>query len=738
MTNMGSIYKALMGKEDCDVQDDELYPSTFSRLTSTGSTVNITSFPDIWKTHQGTINAKYYGDHTAIGATLNAAVGQTVNHTCKAIYIDAGAWTIEADYDWSSYTDVYWVFAPGAYLNVPLAYTVTFPSPVHVVAAPTQQIFSGSGTVAFGSPGTVTPDWFSSTFQTGLVNAANSGAGSIDLVSEYTQTATATITSVDNLTIRGVPGHKITVATNDMNSITATTCDNLTLDNINIEGGWVGGAPGTNEHLNKLLLATSCDYLRVQNCTVNSLTLLQVRTSDHIKVVNNFNDTGIVAKDHPTGLGFYYNVDFRGCSDVIVSNNEVRNPTGDGIKLRSYSGTYGDSYVITGNIVDGAHNDDGIDIYDAGNRVVVAGNIISNCEKGINVKDTGLTGNSGNITITGNYIYGGTWHEDTATYGLRQNGLAISANNVVVGDNVIENIDGVGIHIGLGAGNILISNNIIRDISIGSADLAYGIWLKELGDGVRVSGGIIDTVEEYGILVENPTTSWSIDGVTIIDPELRGINIISAYRFIISNTKVTSTVVGALYGIQVTGVLTEESVIRDCEVDGFTANINVSTNNGLVTLDNCTPIEARAGTNQKIQMTVTVDLSVAAADFTVYTVPAGCSFIPLSVVARIDNDCAATNGDYWGIGVDANNRRTDFGANTSAAADNKHSANARLRWINSPDKTCQIVDATEVISLISVADTTDAAAKSNNIGGTAGDQATVVITGYLLSQLGTY
>jgi len=130
---------------------------------------------------------------------------------------------------------------------------------------------------------------------------------------------------------------------------------------------------------------------------------------------------------------------------------------------------------------------------------------------------------------------------------------------------------------------------------------------------------------------------------------------------------------------------------------------------------------------------ITVDMSAAATSFSIWTVPANSSFLPVMVQARIDDDSAATNGDYWAIGVNGANRRTDFGVCSTAAADNKHSKNAKLRWVQDVDY--QMIDAGETMALISVDATTDAAGLANNIGGASGDQATVFFFGWLVENL---
>ena len=45
---MGSLTKGYIGKEDVSIQTNTAAIETFSRLASTGSTVTISKFPDIW------------------------------------------------------------------------------------------------------------------------------------------------------------------------------------------------------------------------------------------------------------------------------------------------------------------------------------------------------------------------------------------------------------------------------------------------------------------------------------------------------------------------------------------------------------------------------------------------------------------------------------------------------------------------------------------------------------------
>lgn len=76
--------------------------------------------------------------------------------------------------DFSAFTNVYWEFEPGAMLSGTT--DVTLPSPAHIIAAPTQQIVSGSGTMAFGAVGEIKPGWYGfSTSASGANNATYLG-----------------------------------------------------------------------------------------------------------------------------------------------------------------------------------------------------------------------------------------------------------------------------------------------------------------------------------------------------------------------------------------------------------------------------------------------------------------------------------------------------------------------------------------------------------------------------------
>lgn len=129
-----------------------------------------------------------------------------------------------------------------------------------------------------------------------------------------------------------------------------------------------------------------------------------------------------------------------------------------------------------------------------------------------------------------------------------------------------------------------------------------------------------------------------------------------------------------------------------------------------------------------------VSVATPAASFTVFTVPANMSFMPTMVQGRCDTDVTATNGDFWGLGVVGANRLRDYGACSTAAATNKHSKNAKMRFVAAPSDSIQMADAAEVIALTSIATNADGAVAGSNIGG-ASQTITFRIRGNLIGNL---
>jgi len=117
------------------------------------------------------------------------------------------------------------------------------------------------------------------------------------------------------------------------------------------------------------------------------------------------------------------------------------------------------------------------------------------------------------------------------------------------------------------------------------------------------------------------------------------------------------------------------------------------------------------------------------------TVPANTTFIPIAVSGRVDDTLAATNGQYWAVGFNGANRRVDYGVCATAAAAGTHTANAKLRWLNSSELVNQVLAGGEMMSVISTLATADNAGLGANMGGAAGDGFTIVYSGWMIRDL---
>ena len=292
----GQLVKALIGKEDCNIATDELYPSTFSRINSVGGAVNLTSFPDIWKTHQSAINAKYYGAHTATRSTLGAAVSAQGTTNVKCIYIDSSTWVIDDDLDLSAYSNIFFSISPGAILQISGGKTLTLYSPANIIAAPTQQIFSGSGDVRYTVAGRFPVGWHGVlTSNANSVNDANlakavatgkatngmtlvhAEAGTYNLSVWYPtrQTASPVVTVEDfnNLTIEGMGPKATTIksthVTNSYDVFQLNGVSNLTIRNLGIDADLPAGVA---DGINGISFTGGSNNIIIENVHVYDLT----------------------------------------------------------------------------------------------------------------------------------------------------------------------------------------------------------------------------------------------------------------------------------------------------------------------------------------------------------------------------------------------------------------------------------------------------------------------------------
>uniref|UniRef100_A0A6M3IHZ4 Uncharacterized protein n=1 Tax=viral metagenome TaxID=1070528 RepID=A0A6M3IHZ4_9ZZZZ len=115
----------------------------------------------------------YYPDSSAAdhgatgdGNTIKYAVDDIGTTNKATIFLRHIAATANTDYvfgttdNYTSNTNITFIFENGARLSPSTGKTVTLPSPENVIVDPEQQIFTGAGLIAFAKPGTAYPEWW--------------------------------------------------------------------------------------------------------------------------------------------------------------------------------------------------------------------------------------------------------------------------------------------------------------------------------------------------------------------------------------------------------------------------------------------------------------------------------------------------------------------------------------------------------------------------------------------------
>ncbi len=291
--------------------------------------------------------------------------------------------------------------------------------------------------------------------------------------------------------------------------------------------GFVGGGMNTGGQNGDLLAFESCENIKISNCRVENHggNGIWLRSCSGQITGNDFKGLGLSA------------IHAQNSANLQISFNKIFDCSNGGIRVwRDKNGN--DGTIVTNNQVanigsdtGNGQNGNGINIFQA-DEVIVVDNVIANCAfsaiRANSTNNTIITGNqcsdSAEVAIFCEFAFSGSIISQNIVAGaaagisianLDVGGrLAICSNNIVrnisefsvtnpdtspvgifaeadtaIVSNIIENVPGAGIVAGWGPflRNVMVSNNIIRQIKIGiAASVAPGAGLAKINDNMII------------------------------------------------------------------------------------------------------------------------------------------------------------------------------------------------------------------------------------------------------------
>lgn len=534
----GSLTKVTIGKEDIEVQEDGAWPETFNRTSSTGGTLALRKFPDIWNMASGGLNALSVGSHDLTDTTLALAC-LTIDTDVRVLHISPGSWVIDADLDLSSYSNIYFYMLPGAIFAVSAASTLTLPSPANIIAQPNQQIKTGTGTMLFSTgTGVAYAGWWAgqphSTADQGeddttaLHEFLNSGAneGYITGDGYYMIDGTAVQTGMvkpglnipSNFCLTLSPGihiQQLNEASDDAyNVFVVYLKDNVTINGNGAyligDSAYVASKPGA------VFNGIGVRVMGSSNVTVRDLNITTMWADGWTVIYDNvsYANSSNVRMLNINSYGNYRN----GASVIGVDGCEIiggsySGSTGtapkDGIDVEPNTDRGDTNPSVVENLsiigVDAYDNTDvGIEIYQAGTLRNVSVTGCSAWDNGVGIRTRGEV----NATITGNATYSNT----SAGMSAFNSSEAVFDGNTMTAENsgfLFNNTAGVD------STDISVMNNLIIDSA------GHGIHMAKAG------------TEEI--------QKCNISGNRIKDSAARGINAVLVLDSIISNNIITES-----------------------------------------------------------------------------------------------------------------------------------------------------------------------------------------------------
>jgi parallel beta-helix repeat protein len=294
----------------------------------------------------------------------------------------------------------------------------------------------------------------------------------------------------------------------DSKLLVGSSLDGLIIDGVDFVGNYLAGQTSYSSD-NEGLRFTSCDDIRIINCSFSNIQSATIRLIDceYAIIANN--------KIELCGQGIY----FRGCDNSTIQNNLIKDTIlADsvftiGISLESTDGhSYGicNNITVSGNIVLGYKNAQGIMGHSARN-VSIVNNVVKDPAIGISINPFNATDVCSYISITGNTVECET---TISGYSGANDGIVCHAGpgspditDVSISGNIVINANRAtsapnnqgGIRIGY-TKRVQISGNTITGAK------QSGIYLTDTEEAVSITGNtianiIVESGEQNGIVV---------------------------------------------------------------------------------------------------------------------------------------------------------------------------------------------------------------------------------------------
>jgi len=481
-------------------------------------------------------------------------VGRHIDDTIVTLEI-RDTESISYDYTFSSNITLYFYED----ISVGAGKTITIYSPANVVAQPTQQIFSGDGSISFTNGGTVYLEWWGvdgtadevqinaaiSSIPDGLVKFNNktytiSTSGSIAGKSSvwfegsgYTSLIYSTgARTAPVMDLDGVTNVKVMSLNFDSNSDSqqygqleiSGNSSNIEVSGCNFKDGYAGIwiNPEENDTIKEILIRNNHLENLSHNIYVGANTGITGETIQCLRIVGNYSKDACSGGD---GIKLIQSV-----YDCTIANNVFEGNDADGIDLFAS----GDRITITGNIIEG-NSIHGIDIksdltsypaatWSEGKRIIIVGNIIrNNTDVGIKIWKTTADEWPRGIVIDGNEISG------NGNYGIQCRGHYVTISN----NNIFSNcLTGAGDYSAIYVGGIsgdpcdavsIIGNTVYNNGKNGQTN--SGILISGYVNQCKIIGNTTnnDTVlsnpyQDYGIYI----STTSITNIVMKDNHASG------------------------------------------------------------------------------------------------------------------------------------------------------------------------------------------------------------------------